>query len=190
MVYVCSCQVFVAVAQMMHRSSGDKARGSLKILQGGETKANGGQDNEASGRKKRAKYSTNMFRMLLSCLSYYCHYYYMPYLKCIRTYNIIRIHIRFPSSTPHTPEVDSTKRMKHETPTIGRILKRCFGSQIDRGSGIGCFGIMCVCVCVTLPVHTAGFIGFLLLQDWFDYETIDLWLKYWVPWAPKTYIFR
>ena len=60
---------------MMHRSSGDKARGSLKILQGGETKgsigensgeANGGQDNEASGRKKRAKYSTNMFRMLLS----------------------------------------------------------------------------------------------------------------------------
>lgn len=51
LVYVCSCQVFVAVAQMMHRSSGEKARGSLKILQGGETKANGGQDNEASGRK-------------------------------------------------------------------------------------------------------------------------------------------
>lgn len=60
---------------MMHRSSGEKARGSLKILQGGERKgsigenrgeANGGQDNEASGREKRAKYNSNMFRMLSS----------------------------------------------------------------------------------------------------------------------------
>ena len=141
-------------AQMMHRSSGDKARGSLKILQGGETKANGGQDNEASGRK-------NELSIVPICFECCYHAYHIivtiticptwnVYVRTIYIY--IRIHIRFPSSTPHTPEVDSTKRMKHETPTIGRILKRCFGSQIDRGSGIGCFGIMCVCVChLTCP---------------------------------------
>lgn len=95
----------------MHRSSGDKARGSLKILQGGETKANGGQDNEASGRK-------NELSIVAICFECCYHNY----------------HIRFPNSTRHTPEVDSMKRMKNETPTIGKILKRCFGSQIDRGS--------------------------------------------------------
>ena len=124
--------VFVAVAQMMHRSSGDKARGSLKILQGGETKgsigensgeANGGQDNEASGRK-------NELSIVPICFECCYHNY----------------HIRFPNSTPHTPEVDSMKRMKHEKPTIGEILKFCCEvksesktSKRPSFSGTGCF---------------------------------------------------
>ena len=72
-----------------------------------------------------------MIIILLSLLLYAVLGMY-TYIHNIYIYT--RIHIRFPNSTPHTPEVDSTKRMKHETPTIGIILKRCFGSQIDRGS--------------------------------------------------------
>ena len=36
------------------------------------------------------------------------------YVHTICIYIYIRMHIRFPNSTPHTPEVDSMKRMKHE----------------------------------------------------------------------------